>query len=110
LTEKHPIAVTDGDFETFVMKSPLPVLLDCWAAWCGPCKMVAPVMEQLAAEWKGRVRIAKLDVDRNPQTAARFQVMSVPTFLIFDKGELKDTLTGALPKGRIVDRVQPHFL
>jgi len=101
LTDK-PFVATDNSFNDLVRQSPLPVLLDCWAPWCGPCKMMGPVMDQLAKEWRGRVRICKLNVDENQKTAAMFQIRSIPTILIFDGGKLKETLVGALPKQQIV--------
>jgi thioredoxin 2 len=97
-----PVVVTDATFERVVLGAGArPVLLDCWAAWCGPCRMIAPVLEQLAGESNGRYIIAKLDVDENPQTAARFNVRSIPTLLIFKNGQLVDTLIGAQPKQAI---------
>ena len=104
-----PVMVTDRDFENKVLKSPLPVLLDCWAPWCGPCQTVAPVMTQLAAEWKGRARVGKLNVDQNPMVSSRFQVMSVPTLLIFDGGRLRETIPGAAPKAAILQRMAPYI-
>lgn len=104
-----PAAVTDGTFAAEVLRSPLPVLLDCWAAWCGPCRMVGPVIDELAGQWKGRIKTAKLNVDENPQTAARFGIQSIPTLLVFDGGKLKDTLVGALPKQEIVRRMSPFL-
>lgn len=97
-----PIIVTDTDFDSRVLKSPLPVLLDCWAPWCGPCKMVGPVLEQLAGQWRGRIRICKLNVDENQKISAMFQIRSIPTMLIFDGGKLQNTLVGALPKPQII--------
>ena len=85
-----------------------PVLLDAWAPWCGPCRMVGPIMEQLAAESKGRYRIAKLNVDENPGTAAQFQIQSIPTMLIFKNGKLVDRLVGAQPKPAILARLMSH--
>jgi thioredoxin len=82
-----------------------PVLVDCWAPWCGPCRMIGPIMDELAAESHGRYRIAKLNVDENPQTAARFNIASIPTMLIFKDGKLVDRLTGAQPKQAIAERL-----
>ncbi len=104
-----PVTVSDRDFEEKVLRSPLPVLLDCWAPWCGPCQTVAPVMTQLAAEWKGRARVGKLNVDQNPMVSSRFQVMSVPTLLIFDGGRLRETIPGAAPKAAILQRMAPYI-
>ena len=105
----RPLEVGDGDFEAQVIHSPLPVLLEVLAPWCGPCQMVAPVMDELAASWRGRARVCKLNMDANPGTAARFQVRSVPSFLIFDNGQLKENLVGALPKQHLVQKMTPYF-
>ena len=102
LRNAHPAAVTDGNFDTQVLKSPLPVLLDCWAPWCGPCKMVGPIMDELASEWRGRVKVCKLNVDENPIMGSKFQIRSIPTLLIFDNGRLMETLVGAVPKEQIM--------
>ena len=105
----QPVTVTDGNFETMVLKSPLPVLLDCWAAWCGPCAMVGPVIEELAGDWKGKIRVGKLDVETNPVISGRFDLRSIPTLLVFDGGRLRDTLVGALPKSQIVQKMAPFL-
>ena len=102
----EPIIVTDDTFEHDVLNARATVLLDCWAPWCGPCRMVGPIMEQLAAESNGRYRVAKLNVDDNPKTAAQFQIQSIPTMLIFKDGKLVDRLVGALPKPAIAARLQ----
>ena len=102
---KEPIIVTDKTFEQEVEKSSLPVLIDCWAPWCGPCHMLAPTIEQLAEELDGRVKIAKLNVDENPQTAMKFGIMSIPTMLIFKGGEVVDRLVGVQPKAAIEQRL-----
>ncbi|MEN3334850.1 MAG: thioredoxin 2, partial [Blastocatellia bacterium] len=98
----HPVTVTDENFAGEVEASPLPVLLDLWAAWCGPCRVIAPVIEELATEVAGRIKVGKLNVDENPQTAARFGVRSIPTLLILKNGREADRLVGALPKQEIL--------
>jgi thioredoxin 2 len=96
-----PINVTDQSFSQEVISHPGPVLVDCWAPWCGPCRMVAPVLEQLAAEYQGRVKIAKLNVDENPVISSRYGIQSIPTMLIFKNGNQINKLVGALPKQEI---------
>ena len=96
-----PVDVTDQTFNREVISHPLPVIVDCWAPWCGPCKMVAPVLDQLALEYRGRIKIAKLNVDENPSTASRYGIQSIPTMLIFKNGNQIDKLIGALPKQEI---------
>lgn len=105
----RPVIVTDASFESEVEKSPLPVLLDLWAPWCGPCRMIAPSIEQLATELAGRVRIAKLNIDENPRTTERFGVRSIPTLLVLKGGREVDRLVGALPKQEIQRRLQPFI-
>ena len=102
----RPITVTDENFQREIVQSPLPVLLDMWAPWCGPCRMIAPVIEALASELSGRVRVAKLNTDENPQTSARFKVQSIPLLLIFKDGVEVDRLVGAYPKEEILRRLQ----
>jgi thioredoxin 2 len=96
-----PENVTDKTFRHAVIASPVPVLLDCWAPWCGPCRTVAPVLEDLARDYGGRVKIAKLNVDENPETAARFSIRSIPTMLLFKGGREVNRLVGALPRAQI---------
>ena len=97
----HPVTITDRIFDREVLQSPIPVLVDCWAPWCGPCQMITPILEELAIEYRGKLKIAKLNVDENPHTASRFQTRSIPTMLLFHNGTLVDRLVGALPKATI---------
>ncbi len=100
------VIVTDQGFENQVLLSPFPVLLDCWAPWCGPCRMVAPVLDEMAKKYSGRMRIAKLNVDENPIIASKFNIMSIPTMLIFKNGKILNTLVGALPGHEIEKHIQ----
>jgi thioredoxin 2 len=101
-----PRVVTDASFERDVLGAgPTPLLVDCWASWCTPCLMIAPVLDELASESQGRYVIAKLNVDENPQVSGRFGIRSIPTMLIFKNGKLVDTLVGALPKQTIAARL-----
>jgi len=97
----RPVPVTDGTFDDVVLSSPNPVVVDCWAPWCAPCHMVAPILDQLASEYAGRVKIAKLNVDENPMTASQYSTQSIPTMLFFKGGKLVDRLIGALPRAEI---------
>ncbi|MEP6743197.1 MAG: thioredoxin [bacterium] len=108
LGSDKPLIVTDQTFSQEILNSAGVVLLDCWAPWCGPCRMVGPIMEQLAAEAQGRYRIAKLNVDENPRTAGQFQIQSIPTMLVFKDGKLVDRLIGAQPKPAIASRLSAH--
>lgn len=92
------LEITSGNFEQEVLKSDTPVLVDFWAAWCGPCRMVAPVLDELADELGDKVRIGKLNVDENQDVAFRFQVSSIPTFILFKNGQVADRMMGAMPK------------
>jgi len=101
-----PQPVTDATFAQDVEGSPVPVLVDAWAPWCGPCHMIAPVIDQLAAELAGRVRVVKLNVDENPRTAARFDLRSIPTLLVLKGGREVDRLVGVQPKQEIARRLE----
>jgi len=105
-TAAAPITVTDATFAAAVERSPLPVLVDAWAPWCGPCRLIAPVLEDLAAELAGQVRIAKLNVDENPETASRFDVRSIPTLLVIVGGREVKRIVGAQPKQAIRQQLE----
>jgi thioredoxin 2 len=102
----HPILVTDANFSAEVEHSPVPVLLDMWAPWCAPCRMVAPSVDQLAAEMAGRIRVGKLNVDDNPVTAERFHVRSIPALLVIKAGREIDRMVGVQPKSEIARRIE----
>ena len=105
----QPVTISDGNFDTMVLKAPVPVIVDCWAAWCGACKILSPVIDNLAQELKGRVRIGKLNVEQNPLLSSRFDMRSIPVILIFDGGVLKDTIVGAAPKEMILQKLTPYL-
>lgn len=100
-----PVVVNSQNFELEVVKSKLPVLVDFWAAWCGPCRMIAPVVEELAKEYDGKLKVAKVDVDANQDIATTFGIMSIPTLLIFNYGRVADQLVGAVPKSLVIDKI-----
>ena len=100
-----PITITDDNFEVEVTRSDKPVLIDFWATWCGPCRIIAPIVEELAVEYDGKVKIGKVDVDENQQIAIKFGVRSIPTLLIFIEGKVKDTIIGAVPKSQIITKL-----
>jgi len=102
------IAVTDADFELQVEKNDGLTIVDFWATWCGPCKMIAPILEQLSSEYEGKVKVTKLDVDANIKTGSRFNVRSIPTLLFFKEGKVVDQIIGAVPKTHIVSKLQQH--
>jgi len=103
-----PIILSDASFSSEISKHPL-IVVDFWAAWCGPCRMVAPIVEQLAKEYAGRVAFGKLNVDENPLTSEEFQVQSIPTLLIFRNGEAVDGVIGAVPKYQLESRIKYHL-
>jgi thioredoxin 1 len=105
----HPVVVTDADFAEEIEKHEGLALVDFWATWCGPCQIIAPVVEQLAEEYEGKLKVAKLDVDSNQQTAFKFGVRSIPSILLFKGGEHVDTVVGAVPKTYLVEKVEQHL-
>ena len=100
------IIITDDNFEEEVLKSDKPVLIDFWATWCGPCRMIAPIVEVMATEYEDKAKIGKLDVDSNQQTSIKYGVRSIPTLLLFKDGELKETIIGAVPKAHLVEKLE----
>ena len=105
-SDGQPLTVTDATFAAEVERSPVPVVLDLWAPWCGPCRILEPVIEELATEMAGRLRFAKLNVDENPATASRFTVRSIPTLLVLRGGREIDRMVGVLPKSEIARRLE----
>jgi thioredoxin 1 len=103
------LEVTTQTFEAEVLKSDLPVLVDFWAPWCGPCLALGPTLEKLSKEKEGKIKFAKCNIDSHPEIAAKFSIMSIPTLLIFNKGEVADQLIGLVPKDKIMDKLQPYF-
>ena len=101
-------AVTDDNFETEIEKHQGLAIVDFWATWCGPCRMIAPILDQLATDYAGKVKVAKLDVDTNIKTATRFNVRSIPLLLFFKDGKVVDQIVGAVPKGHIESKLQQH--
>ena len=103
------LTVTDESFEEDVLKSSLPVLVDFWAVWCLPCKMIAPVVDEIAAEYKDKLKVCKVNVDESPKVPVQYGIRGIPTLLFFKGGEVKETIVGALPKEKIVAAIGKHF-
>ena len=104
-----PLAVTDATFESEVLEAGQLVLVDFWAEWCGPCKMIAPIVEELAEEYDGVLKIAKLDADENPNTMQAYGIMGIPTLILFKNGEPVERITGFMPKDHLLRHLRPHL-
>jgi thioredoxin 1 len=104
-----PVHVTDSTFDAQVLKSDIPVLTDFWAEWCGPCKMIAPILEEIAEDYEGQIKIAKVDVDQNNQITMKLGVQSIPTLILFKNGQAVERVVGAMPKERLLSRILPHL-
>lgn len=103
-----PIEITDANFQQEVLNADKPVLVDFWAVWCGPCKMIAPVVEEIAKEYDGKLKVGKLDVDNNPQVAMQFGIRSIPTLMLFKNGKVVEQIIGAVPKRNLVEKILPY--
>lgn len=101
--------VTEADFQTEVLNAPDPVLVDFTAVWCQPCRMVDPIVKQLAQDWDGKVKVVKLDADQNPNIMMQYGVLGIPTLMLFKGGQIKERLTGYQPKDRLVSKLNPHL-
>ena len=101
-----PVIVSDKTFSEEIISATVPVLLDCWAPWCGPCRTIGPIIDQLAKEFAGKVKFAKLNVDENPATSTKYNIMSIPTMLLFKDGKVVNSLVGALPKAEIENHLR----
>lgn len=105
----QPLHVTDDSFKSEVLESEVPAVVDFWATWCGPCRLIAPIIEEMATEYDGTAKMCKLDVDNNQQTAMQYGIRSIPTVLIFKNGEVVESIIGAVPKQQIEERLKSHL-
>jgi thioredoxin 1 len=110
MAEEVLFHATDGNFEPQILKSDIPAMVDFWAPWCGPCQVIAPVIEELAKEYAGRVKIAKMNVDENPATPSRYGIRGIPTVILFKDGQVFDQIVGAVSKSKVEDMIKKALL
>ncbi len=103
-----PVEITDANFQSEVLNSATPVLIDFWAVWCGPCKAIAPVVDEIARDYEGKLKVGKLDVDSNPEVPMRYGIRNIPTLMVFKEGKPVEQIIGAIPKRNLIERVVPH--
>ena len=106
---KEPLHITDTSFDQEVLKSGIPVLVDFWAPWCGPCKMIGPIVEELGNDYEGRLKVGKINVDDNPQVATQLGIRSIPTLYLFKDGQPVESIIGAVPKEYNMEKIDPHL-
>lgn len=105
----EPISVNETNFQDEVLDSATPVLVDFTAAWCQPCKMLDPIVDQLARDWEGKVKVARLDADQNPDIMVRYGILGIPTLILFKNGEIKERISGFQPRHKLIDKLTPHI-
>jgi thioredoxin 1 len=106
---ENAIEISDSSFDSEVIKSDIPVLIDFWAVWCGPCRMISPFVEQIATEYSGKIKVGKIDIDQYKQVATRYGIRSIPTLLLFKGGQVVEQINGAVSKSQLVSKIEPHL-
>jgi thioredoxin 1 len=109
MADANIIELTDANFDSEVLRSDLPILVDFWAVWCGPCRQVAPTVAKLASEYQGKLKVGKMDIDHHQITPQQFGIRSIPTLLLFKGGQVAETIIGAMPESKIVAKIKPHI-